>query len=47
MTVAAFQSLGISDDKNERVNRIVIVVATIEADNFRKRGSRLSSPADF
>jgi hypothetical protein len=43
MTAAAFQSLGISADKN----RLVIGVATILADHFRKRGSRLSSPADL
>ena len=42
MTAAAFQSLGISDDTKERLNRLVIGVATISADNFRKRGSRLS-----
>ena len=45
MTAAAFQSLGISDDTKERLNRLVIGVATIPADTFRKRGSRLSSPA--
>ena len=37
MTAAAFQSLGISDDKKERLNRLVIGVATISADNFRKK----------
>ena len=47
MTAAAFQSLGISDDTKERLNKLVIGVATILADNFRKRGSRLSSPADL
>ena len=47
MTTAAFQSLGISDDTKERVNRLVIGVATISADHFRKKGSRLSSPADL
>ena len=47
MTAAAFQSLGISDDTKERLNRLVIGVATISADNFRKKGSRLSSPADL
>ena len=47
MTAAAFQSFGISDDTKERLNRLVIGVATIEADNFSKRGSRLSSPADL
>jgi hypothetical protein len=47
MTAAAFQSLGISDDTKERLNMVVIEVATISADNFRKKGSRLSSPADL
>ena len=47
MTAAAFQSLGISDDTKERLNRLVIGVATILADHFRKTGSRLSSPADL
>ena len=47
MAVAAFQSLGISDDPKERLNRLVIGVATMAADNFRKRVSRLSSPADL
>jgi hypothetical protein len=47
MTAAAFQSLGVSDDMKERLNRLVIGVATISADKFRKRGSRLSSPADL
>ena len=47
MTTAAFQSLGISDDTKEMLNRLVIGVATISADNFRKRESRLSSPADL
>ena len=47
MTAAAFQSLGISDDMKERLNRLVKVVATISADYFRKRGSRLFSPADL
>jgi hypothetical protein len=47
MTTAAFQSLGISDDTKERLNRLVIGVATISADNFKERGSRLSSPADL
>ena len=47
MTVATFQSLGISDDMKERLNRLVIGVATIEAEHFRKRGSRLSSTADL
>ena len=41
MTAAAFQSLGISDDTKELLNRLVV------ADNFRKRGSTLSSPADL
>ena len=47
MTAAAFQSLGISDDTKERLNRLVIGFETMAADSFRKRGSRLSSPADF
>ena len=47
MTTAAFQSLGNSDDTKERLNRLVIGVATMAADSFRKRGSRLSSPADL
>ena len=29
------------------MNRLVIGVATMAVDNFRKRGSRLSSPADL
>jgi hypothetical protein len=37
MTAAALQSLGISDDTKERLNRLVIGVTTIAADNFRKR----------
>ena len=45
-TAAAFQCLGISDDTKERLNRLVIGV-TIAADNLRKRGSRLSNPADL
>ena len=45
MTTAAFQSLRISDDKKERLSRLVIGVETMAVDNFRKRGSRLSSPA--
>ena len=36
MTGADFQSLGISDDMKERLNRLVIGVANIVADNFRK-----------
>jgi hypothetical protein len=36
MTVAAFQYLGISDDTKERLNRLVIWVATIVVDNFRE-----------
>ena len=36
MTAAAFQSLGISDDTKERLNRLVIGLATIAVDNFRK-----------
>ena len=47
MTEESFQSLGISDDTKERLNRLVIGVATMAADNFIKRGSRLSSPADL
>ena len=47
MTAAAFQSFGISDEKKERLNRLVIGVVTIAADHFRKRGFRLSSPADL
>jgi hypothetical protein len=47
VTAAAFQSLGISDDTKEKLNRLVIGVATIVADNLRKRWSRLSSPADL
>ena len=47
MTAVAFQSLGISDDKKKRLNRLVIGVATMSADHFRKRGSRLSCPADL
>ena len=47
MTAAAFQSLGISDDMKERLNRLVIGVATMAADSFRNSGSRLSSPADL
>ena len=41
MTAAAFQSLGISR-QYERLNRLVIGVATMVADSFRNRGSRLS-----
>ena len=47
MTAAAFQSFGISDDMKERLNRLVIGVATMAADSFINRGSRLSSPADL
>jgi hypothetical protein len=36
ITVAAFQSLGISDDTKERLNRLVIGVATILGDHFGK-----------
>ena len=36
MTAAAFQSSGISDDTKERLNSLVIGVATIGADTFRK-----------
>ena len=42
MTTAAFQSLGISDETKERLNRLVIRVATMAAYNFGKRVSRLS-----
>ena len=31
MTTAACQSLGISDDTKERLNRVIIAVATMEA----------------
>jgi hypothetical protein len=47
MTSAEFQSLVISDDTKERLNRLVIEVATISADHFKKRGSRMFSPADL
>jgi hypothetical protein len=47
MIAAAFQSSGISDDLKERLNRLIIDVATISADHFRKRGSILSIPADL
>ena len=47
MIAAAFRSLGISDDTEERLNQLLIGVATILADNFRESGSRLSSPADL
>ena len=47
MTAAAFQCLGFSDDMKERLNRLVIGVATMVEDHFIKRGSRLSSPADL
>jgi hypothetical protein len=47
MTALAFQSMGISDNTKERLNSLVIGVATILADHFRKRGSRLSSPDDL
>ena len=47
VTAADFQSLGISDDTKKRLNRLVIVVVTISADYFRKRGSRLSSSTDL
>jgi hypothetical protein len=36
MTAAAFQSLGISDDTKERLNRLLIGVATMEVDNNQK-----------
>ena len=38
MTAAAFQSLGISDDMKERLNRLVIGVAIMVEDNFRREG---------
>jgi protein involved in sex pheromone biosynthesis len=47
MTAAASQSLGISDDTKERLNRLVIGLAKNGVDNYRKRRSRLSSPADL
>ena len=34
--MAAFQSLGISDDTKERLNKLVIEVATILADNLER-----------
>ena len=36
MTAAAFQSLGISDDTKERLNRLVIGAVTTSAENFKK-----------
>jgi hypothetical protein len=36
MTAAAFQSLEISDDTKERLNRLVIGVATMAGDHFRE-----------
>jgi hypothetical protein len=42
-----YRSFGISDDMKERLNRLVIGVVTMVVANFRKRGSRLSSPADL
>jgi hypothetical protein len=45
MTAAAFQSLGISDNTIERLNRLVIGVATMAADNFRERGGGEAWPA--
>ena len=47
MTAAAFQSLGISDNTKERLNRLVIGVTTILADHVKKRVSRMSSLADL
>ena len=44
MTGAAFQSLGISDDTKERLNRLVIGIATISADHFRKGPDCLTRP---
>jgi hypothetical protein len=43
MTAAAFQSLGISDDTEERLNTLVIGVATMVADNFREGPDCLAS----
>jgi hypothetical protein len=43
MIAAAFQSLGISDDTKVGLNRLAIGVATMAADNFRKRGFRFCS----
>ena len=40
---SAFQSLGISDETKERLNRLEIGIATMAVDNFRNRGSRLFS----
>ena len=45
MTAAAFQSLGISDDMKERLNRLVIGVATMAADSFRNRGVQIVKPS--
>ena len=47
MTAAAFQSLVISNDMKERLNRLVIGGATMAADSFRNRGARLASPAEL
>ena len=47
MTAATFLSLGISDHTKERLNRLVIGVATMVADNFRNGGFRFCSPADL
>ena len=44
MTAEAFQSLGISDDMKERLNRLVIGVATISTDNFRERSTLYEGP---
>jgi hypothetical protein len=46
-TAGVFQSFGSLDYMKEGLNRLVIGVATIAADNFRKRGARLSSPAEL
>ena len=47
MIAAAFKFWGISDNMKERLNKLVIGVAKILTDNFRKSVSRLSSPADL
>ena len=38
MTAAAFQSLEISDNKKERLNRLEIGVVTILSNHFRREG---------
>jgi hypothetical protein len=47
MTVDDRSSFPIFGDTKERLNRLVIGVATISADHFRKRGFRLPSPAEL